>query len=235
MLQANGVVMRFGGFCALAEVDLHVETGERVGLIGPNGSGKSTLTHCIGGALRPTAGEILWDGKRISDLPPHRRCALGIARSFQLPRPFKSMTALENVQLPMQYSRHGASRSVTSDALAVLALVGLRSRRDVISSALTQVELRKLELARAIAAKPRLLIADESMAGLSGSEQEEVLDLLMGMKEQGIAVLMIEHIMHAVTRFSERIVVLVAGRKLADGNPADVLAMPDVISAYLGE
>ncbi|CAM5182217.1 Branched-chain amino acid transport system ATP-binding protein OS=Castellaniella defragrans OX=75697 GN=HNR28_003053 PE=4 SV=1 [Castellaniella defragrans] len=236
LVSAKSITMRFGGFHALDGVDLDVLEAERLGLIGPNGSGKSTLTAIISGALFATEGTVTFAGQPISTMALHRRAHIGIARTFQIPRPFHSMTVEENVQIAVMYGRRDPSSATVDESVyLVLHDVGLGARAQVPASALTQVELRKLELARAMAMRPRLLIADEAMAGLSHSEVEEILELLLSMKARGIAVLMIEHIMQAVTAFSERIVVLIAGKKVADGSPQEVLSMPQVVSAYLGE
>ena len=239
LLAISGITKRFGGFTALDGVDLSVAHGERLGLIGPNGSGKSTLVNCIAGTLRNDSGTIRLEGREIARAPAFKRVHLGVARSFQIPRPFTSMSVVDNLRIALLYG-HGApvtldSGRVTGEAMAILAQVGLAEKASAKSGGLTQVDMRKLELARAIAAKPKLLIADEAMAGLSTAEVDEILALLLGMKERGVAVIMIEHVMRAVMRFSERIAVLVAGRKIADGDPRMVVAMPDVVAAYLGE
>ena len=239
LLAIAGITKRFGGFTALDRVDLSIAHGERLGLIGPNGSGKSTLVNCIAGTLRNESGSIRLEGRDISRHPAFKRVHLGVARSFQIPRPFVSMSVVDNLRIPLLYGRGAPvtldSGRVTDEAMAILAQVGLAAKAGAMSGGLTQVDMRKLELARAIAAKPRLLIADEAMAGLTTSEVDEILALLLGMKERGVAVIMIEHVMRAVMRFSERIAVLVAGRKIADGEPKSVVAMPDVVAAYLGE
>jgi branched-chain amino acid transport system ATP-binding protein len=237
VLQVKGLTKRFGGFVALDEVDLHLGAGERLGLIGPNGSGKTTLINCVSGALYNDEGTIAFEGSDITRMPPHRRARLGLARSFQIPKPFRSMTVLENLRVPLEYAAWSRAehRRILDEAMAVLEMIRLNHRANVSSAALTQVEMRKLELARALAAKPRLLVSDEAMAGLSGSEVDEILEILLVLNGRGVAVIMIEHVMRAVMKFSERIAVLVAGRKIADGDPQAVVANEEVIKAYLGE
>ncbi|MDB5558468.1 MAG: transporter ATP-binding protein [Enterovirga sp.] len=236
ILSVRGVGKRFGGFTALQDVDLTVSAGERIGLIGPNGSGKSTFVNCLTGALTPEAGSIVFDGHEVSRLPAWQRARRGLVRSFQIPRPFKRMSVVENVQVPLRFARsEPRSGSSEQEALEILARVGLAGRGSASPKDLSQVELRKLELARALAANPRLLIADEAMAGLSDSEVDEIVEVLEQLSRDGITIILIEHIMRAVMRFSERIVVLVAGRKVADGDPATVMRQADVVEAYLGQ
>ena len=236
ILTTTNISKHFGGFVALEGVDFHVATGERVGLLGPNGSGKSTLVNCVTGTLRNDTGEITFLGERIEGLVTHQRIRRGVARTFQIPRPFRSMTVLENVEIALLYAGHATSREGhTDEALTVLDQLGLRDHADLGAGQLTQVDLRKLELARALAARPKLLIADEAMAGLSHAEVDEILKLLFQLNETGISIVMIEHIMYAVMKFSQRIAVLVAGRKIADGEPQAVVKNPDVEKAYLGE
>jgi len=239
LLIVSGVSKRFGGFTALDQVDLAVHPGERLGLIGPNGSGKSTLVNCIAGTLANDEGSIRFDGSLMDREAPHQRVRRGIARTFQIPKPFASMSVLENLCIPLEYAaRKHASlirSQIRDEALQILGQVGLAQKAQAMSRGLTQVDMRKLELARAMAAKPKLLISDEAMAGLSTSEVDDILTLLGGLKEQGVAVIMIEHVMRAVMKFSERLVVLVAGRKIADGDPQTVAIQDDVVKAYLGE
>ncbi len=237
ILEATNIVKRFGGFTALSEVNVSIRAGERFGLIGPNGSGKTTLINCISGALRNDAGSIVFQGAEISKLPAYKRTRLGIARSFQIPRPFRSMSVLENLIVPLEYVVHRGSlhtADTEGEAREILRQMGLADKADAPTAQLSQVELRKMELARAMAARPKLLISDEAMAGLSGSEIDEVLAILFKLNESGITIIMIEHIMQAVMRFSERVVCLDAGRIICEGSPKDVVANPDVQRAYLG-
>jgi branched-chain amino acid transport system ATP-binding protein len=241
VLEVENLSKRFGGFVALDDISLCVAPGERVGLIGPNGSGKSTLVNCLCGTLPTQSGRVRFDGQPIDGLPAHQRTRLGMARSFQLPRPFHSMTLADNVRVPLLYAvgaRAGVrltAEMIESRCAELLALVGLDAKAGRRPRDLTQVEMRKLELARAIAAEPKLLMADEAMAGLSHSEVDDLLGLLVRLNEAGITIIMIEHIMRAVMSFSQRLIVLVSGRKIADGTPDDVLRDPEVERAYLGQ
>jgi len=234
-LDVQGVTKRFGGFQALSAVSLQVRQGERFGLIGPNGSGKTTLINCISGTLRTDGGRIVFADQDITTLPAHRRTRLGIARSFQIPKPFTSMTVLQNLMIPIEYAGRGHRDGVVDEAIGILGLMGLAAKAHVPSAALTQIEMRKLELARAMAARPRLLVSDEAMAGLSSTEVDDILTILFELNQRGITIVMIEHIMRAVMRFSERIAVLDAGEKIAEGGPDEILADKRVEKAYLGE
>ena len=237
LLQVNGLAKRFGGFVALENVAFAVGAGERVGLIGPNGSGKTTLVNCICGTLRHEAGTVRFAGTVLDGLPAYRRTRLGIGRSFQLPHPFATLTIADNLRVPILYAtraRGAAPAAITDRCAELLRLVGLADKAHRRPRDLTQIDMRKLELARAIAAEPRLLIADEAMAGLSPQEADEILALLMRLNEQGIAIVLIEHIMRVVMQFSMRVVVLAAGRKIAEAPPEQIVRQPDVIEAYLG-
>jgi branched-chain amino acid transport system ATP-binding protein len=236
VLEATGITKKFGGFVALDNVDLKIGAGERLALIGPNGSGKSTFVNCIAGTFSASSGSVRFLDEEISELASWQRARLGIARSFQIPRPFRGLTVQENVEIPLMFSRKREGLNDAGwDAQAALDSVGLGSKSRHSPTSLTQVELRKLELARALACSPRILIADEVMAGLSDAEIDEILELLVRLNASGIAVLMIEHIMRAVIKFSHRIAVLVAGKKIADGEPRLVMRHPEVVGAYLGK
>ena len=237
LLDVQRVTKRFGGFQALTNVSLQVRRAERFGLIGPNGSGKTTLINCVSGTLKTDGGRVVFEGQDITTLPPHQRTRLGIARTFQIPKPFASMTVLENLKIPLEYAAHARSDGgdPTAEAIGILRLMGLEAKAQVTTPGLTQIELRKLELARAMAAKPKLLISDEAMAGLSAAEVDEILAILFELKARGITVIMIEHIMRAVMRFSERVAVLDAGEKIAEGTPDEIVSNKAVERAYLGD
>ena len=241
LLEISGLGKRFGGFVALDGIDLAVAEGERVGLIGPNGSGKSTLVNCICGTLSNETGSVRFNGKLIGGLKAHERTHLGLARSFQLPRPFTSLTVAGNLRVPIVYTvnarpgTHLSASEIDARCAELLQLVGLAEKADHFSRDLTQVEMRKLELARALAADPKLLIADESMAGLSQAEVAEIVALLVDLNNRGVTIILIEHIMRAVMSFSQRLVVLVSGKKIADGRPDVVIQDPEVERAYLGQ
>jgi branched-chain amino acid transport system ATP-binding protein len=238
LLRIDAVTKRFGGFVALDNVSVDIRPGERLGLIGPNGSGKTTLINCISGALRAEAGSVVFLGEDITRLPPHMRTRRGIARSFQIPRPFKSMTVAENLMVALDFATVAGSFVPEAErrdtVMSVLTRTGLASKADISTTRLSQVELRKMELARAMATHPKLLISDEAMAGLSTSEVDEVLDLLLALAAQDITIIMIEHIMQAVMRFSQRVMCLDAGKIIAIGAPAEVMANQRVQEAYLG-
>lgn len=237
LLDVQNLTKQFGGFVALDGISIQVNEGERLGLIGPNGSGKTTLINCVSGALTNESGVISFQGADITKMPAYRRARLGIARTFQIPKPFKTMTVLENLCIPLEYAArfrtsHG---SIEGEAMAILEQMNIAEKARDSSSSLTQIDMRKLELARALAAKPTLLVSDEAMAGLSSNEVDEVLDILFALNERGVAVIMIEHVMRAVMRFSQRVVVLDAGKKIAEAAPDEIVRNPDVERAYLGE
>lgn len=241
LLRVRDVGKRFGGFVALDGISLDVQEGERLGLIGPNGSGKSTLVNCLCGTLRHETGSVEFDGKTMDGLPAHERTHRGMARSFQLPRPFRTLSVAENLHVPLLYTvnaRPGVSLKkgeIDARCHDLLRLVALDHKAKKFPGDLTQVEMRKLELARAMAAEPKLLIADEAMAGLSQSEVADIVSLLIRLNERGVTIILIEHIMRAVMSFSQRLVVLVSGKVIAEGKPDAVVANPEVVGAYLGQ
>jgi len=240
LLEVERLSKRFGGFVALDEIDLSVAAGERVGLIGPNGSGKSTLVNCLCGTLVNEAGTVRFEGRDLAGQSAHQRTRLGMARSFQLPRPFASMTIADNLKVPLLYTVNTRRQPLAESEIGtrceeLLTLVGLADRSRHLPRDLTQVDMRKLELARAMATEPKLLIADEAMAGLSNSEVNDIVALLIRLNEGGVTVILIEHIMRAVMNFSQRLVVLVSGKKIADGRPDDVMRDAEVERAYLGQ
>jgi len=242
LLEVKGLGKRFGGFVALEGIELTIAKGERLGLIGPNGSGKSTLVNCLCGTLHNETGTVAFAGKSLNGLIAHERTRLGLARSFQLPKPFHSLNLIDNIRIPLLYTVNARHRQHHLSAAAIaerceelLSHVNLADKARRRPRDLTQVEMRKLELARAVATQPTLLFADEAMAGLSHSEIEEILAVLMRLNDEGITIVLIEHIMSAVMSFSTRLVVLVAGHKIADGLPQEAIRNPEVEKAYLGE
>ena len=236
LLNIENVTKTFGGFTALSEVSATVNKGERFGLIGPNGSGKTTLINCISGMLQNNGGSIIFDGNDLKGLQPHEITKRGIARTFQIPRPFHSMTVIQNLQIPLEFvSSVGTTpKNIAEEAMAILEVMSMEDKAHQETLGLTQIELRKLELARAIAVKPKLLVSDEAMAGLTGNEVDEVLEILIKLNEGGMTIIMIEHIMRAVMQFSHRIICLDAGQIIADGIPEVIVKDPAVERAYLG-
>jgi branched-chain amino acid transport system ATP-binding protein len=235
LLQVRGVAKSFGTIRALGPVNLELGARERLGIIGPNGSGKTTLINCITGFFPTDTGTVIYKGEDVTAEPAYRRARKGLARSFQIPRPFTGMTVLENLLVPMDYCLHASEKTERQRAEEVLQSVGLTRRRDDPAESLSQLEQRKLELARALAGNPQVLIADEAMAGLSESEIDDILALLFALNEAGVAIIMIEHIMHAVMRFSQRVICLETGRVIAEGSPAEIVKNPMVQKAYFGE
>jgi branched-chain amino acid transport system ATP-binding protein len=234
LLEIRHLSKSFGGFAALTDVSIDIAQGERFGLIGPNGSGKTTLINCVSGTLQNEQGAIVFDGADVTRKAAYQRTRSGIARSFQIPRPFFSMSVLENLMVPLGYVAKLNNKNSETEAMRILGQMGLADKAGAQSSSLSQVELRKLELARAMAARPRLLISDEAMAGLSGSEVDEVLKILFDLNASGITIIMIEHIMQAVMRFSQRVVCLDAGRIICEASPTEIVKNPEVQKAYLG-
>ena len=239
MLKIQNLTKKFGGFTALDDINLEVEPGERLGLIGPNGSGKTTLINCVSGSIQDYDGEVYFNQDNLNSLVAHKRTRKGISRSFQIPKPFNSMTVKQNLLIPLEFaveSKNLGSGSIEDEADNIIEELGLGDKSDQLTLGLTQIEMRKLELARAMAVKPQLLISDEAMAGLSSSEVDDILAILISLNEKSkITIIMIEHIMRAVMGFSERVVCLDAGKIIANAAPSEVIKNPAVEKAYLGE
>jgi branched-chain amino acid transport system ATP-binding protein len=234
LLEVADVRKRFDGLEALAGVSLAVAAGEIVGLIGPNGAGKTTLFHVISGFLRPDGGDVRLDGMSTRGLRPHQVCQRGLCRTFQIVKPFPALTVLENVRVGA-LARARTFEAATRKARDVLGLVGLADRADRPARGLTLADRKRLELARALATEPRLLLLDEVMAGLTPAETERVVELCRTIQASGVAILLIEHVMRAVMALSQRVVVIDHGRTIASGPPAQIAADARVVEAYLGE
>lgn len=238
LLRVNRISRRFGGVQALSDISFEMRGGEILGLMGANGAGKTTLFSLVAGNVTPSSGEIWFDGRRIDGLGPHRVNQLGIARTFQIVRPFPSMTVLENVAVGALYGR-GRTMSQSQareQCLQILDEVGLADRRDMPALALTLAGRKRLEVARALATGPKLILLDEVLAGLNATEARDALDLLRRLREsRSLSIIVIEHVMKALMQLSDRIIVLHDGKKVMEGLPTEVANDPRVIKAYLGE
>jgi branched-chain amino acid transport system ATP-binding protein len=238
LLELEAVTMRFGGVAALNKVSFAIEPGEILGIIGPNGAGKTTLLNCISGVYRPDAGTIRWDGTVISGLAPHRIARFGIGRTFQVVKPFTSMTVRENAAIGALFGSQDA-RLPPARAFAradeVLELVGLAPKTALPVTSLTIPDRKRLEVARALATRPRLLLLDEVMAGLNAVEVDEALDMVRSVHATGVTIVLIEHVMRVIVGVCRRALVLHFGEVLAQGDPAEVLKDERVVEAYLGE
>jgi branched-chain amino acid transport system ATP-binding protein len=234
ILEVNGLTKSFGGLMANEDVSFTVGEGEIVSIIGPNGAGKSTLFNSITGFHKVDSGKVLFRGRDITNMRSHKIGKIGIARTFQIVQVISDMTVLENV-MTGAFLRHGRMRQAVPKAEEVLAFTGLIDKKDMNSLALTISDKKRLEVSMALAMEPKLLMLDESMAGLTAVELEEMIDLIRKVRDSGVTVVVVEHVMEAVMELSDRVVVLNSGRKITEGTPQEVVVNPEVIQAYLGE
>ncbi|MFV0436080.1 MAG: ABC transporter ATP-binding protein [Desulfopila sp.] len=234
MLRVEKMTKEFGGLRAVDSLDLTIEKGQIFGLIGPNGAGKSTAFNCIAGVYAPTRGTILFNGERINGCKPWNLCKKGLARTFQIVKPFASKSVLYNVTVGA-FANTNSRRNAEDKALQVLESLDFADKKEVLAGNLTIADRKRLEIAKALATTPKLLLLDEVMAGLRPAEVDEMVAILKGLRNEGVTIFVIEHIMRAIMALSDRIVVIQFGKKIAEGTPAEIANDTNVIKAYLGE
>jgi branched-chain amino acid transport system ATP-binding protein len=235
-LEGKRLIIHFGGLMALQGVDFYITKGEIFGLIGPNGAGKTTLFNILAGVYKPDAGEILFKGESLIGLRPDQICKKGIARTFQIAKPFLNLSVLENVTLGAYFgcSKKEGPKQTRERAEEVIERVGLKEKTDTMANKLTLVERKHLELARALATQPEILLLDEIVGGLNPTETIEMVKTILGIRASGITIFLIEHVLKAVMKVSDRIMVIHYGKKIAEGHPDDIVSNEEVIKAYLG-
>lgn len=234
LLELKNLTVKFGGLVALNQLNFTLREGEIVGVIGPNGAGKTTVFNLISGVYRPTEGEIFFAGENITGMATHQITTRGIGRTFQVVKPFGTKSVLYNVMVGA-FLRNSDPGKARENALAVLKLVGLHHKKDALAKSLTIVDRKRLEVAKALATEPRLLLLDEVLAGLNPSEVDEAMELVRQIHRSGVSILIIEHVLKAAMALSQRIIVLDYGKKIAEGSPEEVTSNPEVIKAYLGD
>lgn len=234
LLSLNNLTKRYGALVVTDGISLDVAAGEIVGILGPNGAGKTTLFNLVAGTVRPDSGAVMFEGEDINRVSVSERCRRGISRSFQIPHPFSGMTVFENLLVGSTYGRNDHSNSPEQRAAEVLRLTGLKAKANVAAGSLSLLERKRLEMARALATDPKLLLLDEIAGGLTDHECASLLTAIRDVHASGVTIVWIEHVVHALLSVAQRLVVMNFGAKIADGKPADVLAMPDVQTVYMG-